>query len=229
MVKCIVIKRYFVTGTDTKVGKTMISCTLLKAANCAGYSSVGYKPVASGGKITTHGFCNSDALALQSCSSVSVSYNKINPYLFSEETSPHIISLIENKPIQLEKISLGLRYLEKYSNWLIIEGAGGWFTPLSFKYTFADWVKKERIPVILVVNVKLGCINHALLTVLAIKQAKLSLVGWIANNITIPKKYHVEYLTTLCHMIPALLLGEIPYISNIKSQSLEKYLNIDQL
>jgi dethiobiotin synthetase len=95
---------------------------------------------------------------------------------------------------------------------VLVEGAGGWFTPLSASYTFADWVQTERLPVILVVGVKLGCINHALLTAQAVQQAGLHLAGWIANDVIPPGKRHAEYLATLTRMLPAPLLGEIPYL-----------------
>ncbi|BBI92930.1 ATP-dependent dethiobiotin synthetase BioD [Serratia symbiotica] len=175
------IKRYFVTGTDTEVGKTVASRALLQAANRAGYRSAGYKPVASGSAMTAEGWRNGDALALQANSSVALSYDEVNPYVFTEPTSPHIISAAEGRPIELARLSAGLRHLELRANWLLVEGAGGWFTPLSLQYTFADWVRREQLPVILVVGVKLGCINHALLSAQAIWQAGLPLVGWIAN------------------------------------------------
>ncbi|AEW44681.1 dethiobiotin synthetase [Serratia symbiotica str. 'Cinara cedri'] len=223
------IKRCFVTGTDTAVGKTVASCALLQAAHRAGYCSVGYKPVASGGIITADGYRNSDALMLQSNSSVIISYDEVNPYIFSEPTSPHIISATEDRPIELERLSTALHNLEQRANWLLVEGIGGWLTPLSLQHTFAYWVQKEQLPVILVVGMKLGCINHALLTAQAILQLGLPLVGWIANNVIVPDKWHKEYLATLCYMLPAPLLGNIPYLFNIKYQLLGQYLDISLL
>lgn len=223
------IKRYFVTGTDTEVGKTVASRALLEAANRAGYRSAGYKPVASGSAMTAEGWRNSDALALQANSSVALSYDEVNPYVFTEPTSPDIISAAEGRPIELAQLSAGLRHLELKASWLLVEGAGGWFTPLSLQYTFADWVQREQLPVILVVGVKLGCINHALLTAMAIWQAGLPLVGWIANDIILPGKRHEEYLVTLCRMLSAPLLGKIPHLPDIECQILEPYLDISQL
>lgn len=162
------IKRCFVTVTDTEVGKTVASRALLQAASPAVYRSACYKPVASGGAMTAEGWRNGDALALQANISVALSYDEVNPYVFAEPTSPHIISVAEGRPIELARLSTGLRHLEQRANWLLVEGAGGWFTPLSLQYTFAYWVSREHLPVILVVGVKLGCINHALLTAQAI-------------------------------------------------------------
>lgn len=223
------IKLYFVTGTDTEVGKTVASLALLQAANREGYRSAGYKPIASGGAMTAQGWRNSDALALQANSSVALSYDEVNPYVFSEPTSPHIISAADGRPIELARLSAGLRYLELRANWLLVEGAGGWFTPLSLQYTFADWVSMEQLPVILVVGVKLGCINHALLSAQAIWQAGLPLVGWIANDVIMPGKRHNEYLATLRRMLSAPLLGEIPYLSDVERQNLDPYLDISKL
>ncbi|MEX3239492.1 dethiobiotin synthase [Serratia quinivorans] len=223
------IKRWFVTGTDTEVGKTVASSALLQAANLAGYRTAGYKPVASGSEMTAEGLRNGDALALQANGSVALSYQEVNPYVFAEPTSPHIVSADEGRPIELARLSAGLRHLEQKAGWLLVEGAGGWFTPLSEQHTFADWVQQEQLPVILVVGIKLGCINHALLTAQAVKQAGLSLVGWIANDVSPPGRRHQEYLATLRRMLPAPLLGEIPYLPEPERQALGHYLDLSVL
>ncbi|VEI66689.1 ATP-dependent dethiobiotin synthetase BioD 1 [Serratia fonticola] len=197
------IKRWFVTGTDTEVGKTVASSALLQAASAAGWRCAGYKPVASGSEMTNEGLRNGDALSLQRNSSVALDYAVVNPYTFAEPTSPHIVSQAEGRPISLARLSTGLRHLEQRADWLLVEGAGGWFTPLSEHETFADWVQQEQLPVILVVGIKLGCINHALLTALAIQQSGLTLAGWIANDVAPPGKRHQEYLATLCRLLPA--------------------------
>jgi dethiobiotin synthetase len=206
-----VTERFFVTGTDTEVGKTVASCALLQAANRAGFRTAGYKPVASGSEMTAEGLRNSDALSLQRNSGVVLNYDEVNPYTFAEPTSPHIVSQDEGRPIDAHTLSAGLQALSHKADWVLVEGAGGWFTPLSADYTFADWVQAERLPVILVVGVKLGCINHAVLTAQAVEQAGLRLVGWIANDVIPQGKRHREYLETLTRMLPAPLLGEIPY------------------
>ena len=201
-------KCYFVTGTDTEVGKTVASCALLQAAKAAGYRTAGYKPVASGSEKTPKGLRNSDALALQRNSSLQLDYATVNPYTFAEPTSPHIISAQEGRPIEALVMSAG-------------------FTPLSDTFTFADWVTQEQLPVILVVGVKLGCINHAMLTAQAILHAGLTLAGWVANDVTPPGKRHAEYMTTLTRMIPAPLLGEIPWLAeNPENAATGKYINL---
>ena len=124
-------KRFFVTGTDTEVGKTIASSALLQAANLLGFHTAGYKPVASGSELTGDGLRNEDALALQRHSRVALRYDQVNPYTFAEPTSPHIISADEGRPIAAARLSSGLRELEGLADWVLVEGAGGWFTPLS--------------------------------------------------------------------------------------------------
>ncbi|MEI2265283.1 dethiobiotin synthase [Erwinia sp. CGal63] len=205
---------WFITGTDTEVGKTVASTALLQAAKAAGLRSVGYKPVASGCEMTPGGIRNSDALALQRNSVLDLPYEQINPLAFLEPTSPHIVSAEENRPIEFATLSAGLMTLRQQADWVLVEGAGGWFTPLSASTTFADWVTLEQLPVVLVVGVKLGCINHAMLTAQAVKASGLRLAGWIANQVQPPGKRHAEYMATLQQRLPAPLLGEIPYLTN---------------
>ncbi|WP_145556619.1 dethiobiotin synthase [Yersinia canariae] len=209
------IKRWFITGTDTDVGKTVASCALLQAAALEGYRTAGYKPVASGSQMTADGLRNSDALALQANSTPALSYAQVNPLTLREATSPHIASVSEGQDIHLPVLSEGLRQLEQSADWILVEGAGGWFTPLSAQATFADWVQQEQLPVIMVVGVKLGCINHALLTALAVQQAGLPLVGWVANEVIPAGRRQAEYLATLTRMISAPLLGVIPHLPNL--------------
>ncbi|WP_110876120.1 dethiobiotin synthase [Franconibacter helveticus] len=223
-------KRWFITGTDTEVGKTVASCALLQAAALAGYRTAGYKPVASGSEMTEEGVRNSDALALQRNSSVPLSYEQVNPLAFMEPTSPHIVSAEEGRPVDFATLSAGLAALEPLADWVQVEGAGGWFTPLSETATFADWVRETQLPVILVVGVKLGCINHALLTAQAIQAAGLPFAGWIANDVQPPGKRHQEYMATLKRLLPAPLLGEIPWLSESAGQQpLGGYLSLEAL
>ncbi|MEX5381710.1 dethiobiotin synthase [Cronobacter muytjensii] len=205
-------ERWFITGTDTEVGKTVASCALLEAAKAAGRRTAGYKPVASGSEMTPEGLRNSDALSLQRHSSVALRYEQVNPLTFGEPTSPHIASREEGQPIDFAVMSAGLRALEQQADWVLVEGAGGWFTPLTDDATFADWAQQERLPVILVVGVKLGCINHALLTAQAVQAAGLRLAGWVANDVQPPGRRHQDYLATLQRLLPAPMLGEIPWL-----------------
>ena len=223
-------ERFYVTGTDTEVGKTVASTALLQAARLLGRRTAGYKPVASGSEMTNDGLRNGDALALQRSSVLPLRYEQVNPYTFAEPTSPHIVSADEQRPIEADVLSAGLRALEAEADWVLVEGAGGWFTPLSTTLTLADWVKMEQLSVILVVGVKLGCINHAVLTAQAVQHAGLRLAGWIANDVTPPGRRHAEYLSTLQRMIPAPMLGEIPWLGDeVESRPLGQYLDLQAL
>ena len=127
-------------------------------------------------------------------------------------------------------LSAGLRTLESQADWVLVEGAGGWFTPLSDTQTFADWVQAEQLPVILVVGVKLGCINHAMLTAQAVQQAGLRLAGWIANDVVAPGKRHQAYLATLRRVLPAPCLGEIPWLADgAENAEIGRYLDLSVL
>lgn len=207
-------QRWFITGTDTEVGKTVASRMLLQTATAAGYRTAGYKPIASGCEQTPEGLRNSDALILQRASAVALDYAEVNPFAYLQPTSPHIAAAESQHPVSLSLMSEGLNRLTKKADWVLTEGAGGWYTPLSDQHTYADWVKDEQLAVILVVGMKLGCINHALLTAQAINQAGLRLAGWIANHIQPPAADYQAYLATLKARLPAPLLGEIPRLEN---------------
>ena len=222
-------KRWFVTGTDTEVGKTVASCALLQAAARAGYRTAGYKPVASGSEKTRDGVRNSDALALQRNSSLTLDYDEVNPYVFEEPTSPHLVSRSSGVAIEAAVMSRGLAALEHKADWVQVEGAGGWFTPLNETETFADWVVQEQLPVILVVGVKLGCINHAMLTAAAVKAAGLPLAGWIASDVTPPGARHLDYMASLRARIAAPLLGEIPWLDDPFSSDTGRFIDVSLL
>ncbi|MFB6434748.1 MAG: dethiobiotin synthase [Candidatus Malihini olakiniferum] len=222
-------KRWFVTGTDTEVGKTVTSGALLQAAEKAGYRCAGYKPVASGAQNSSLGIRNKDACYLQAYSTVPLTYDEVNPFVFVEPTSPHIVSVAEQKPINFDVMSHGLTKLTTKADWVLVEGAGGWLTPLTLQHTFADWVLREQLPVILVVGLKLGCINHALLTAQSVAHKGLRLAGWIANHIQAEGRWHQAYLETLQCYLHTPLLGVIPYLDEPHMLNLGEYLDISLL
>ncbi|QCI17109.1 dethiobiotin synthase [Buchnera aphidicola (Aphis helianthi)] len=226
------IKKFFITGTDTNIGKTTISSILLKKASNYGYKTAGYKPISSGIKKCNNivskiikkksQFVNEDTSILQKNSSVYLTNKEINPVSFLENAPPNILSIINNKKINKKYLSLGLKKITTKSDWILIEGAGGWYTPISNKNTFSDWVKKEKLTVILVVGIKLGCINHAILTEKAILADNLVCAGWIANNIFPSDKYTSYYIQTLLSYIKSPLLGIVPYLKNINEININK-------
>ncbi|XBC37907.1 MAG: dethiobiotin synthase [Buchnera aphidicola (Meitanaphis elongallis)] len=206
---------WFVTGTDTNVGKTICSVLLLILAKNYGYRTAGYKPVASG--FNDLHKKNNDAILLQRFSTVKLTYQEVNPFFFPEPISPHIASKKHSIPICTNMLSSGLHNLKKKSNYILIEGAGGWYTPLSDSVTFADWVIKEKLNTILIVSIKLGCINHAILTQKAILDAGISFSGWIANY-TFPKnKYDDEHIAILKQYLRSKFLGYVKYFHCLKN------------
>ncbi|BAH83326.1 dethiobiotin synthase [Candidatus Ishikawella capsulata] len=224
------MKSLFITGIGTNVGKTVVSRALLEIAGKGGLSTAGYKPVACGGKKIGNNICNEDALILKKYSNVQLAYNEVNPFSFTEPTSPHINSLHEGKPIILNIISQGLRRLESKADLIIIEGVGGWYTPISMESTMADWVIREHLPVILVINLKLGCINYALLTAKAIIASGIQLMGWITNATELSDKWQEDYIKIFRNILRAPCLGNIPWLNNdLVFTNWNNYLNLDFL
>lgn len=221
------MKTWFITGTDTDAGKTVVTTALLQSFARRGWISAGYKPVASGAIQSPMGLRNKDALDLQQAANCDLPYSLVNPITFAEPTAPHIASELTGQGICFQQMSKNLHSLQQQVQRLLVEGAGGWLTPLSSTQTFADWVQTERLPVILVVGMKLGCINHALLTSLAIKQAGLSLAGWVANHLQPNQERKQEYLSYLQTAMPARFLGSIPYLpGEIGQQDLSNFLQL---
>ncbi|BAP15122.1 MAG: dethiobiotin synthase [Alcanivorax borkumensis] len=174
---------FFVTGTDTEVGKTWVSCRLLERAREAGLSCYGLKPVAAGCEETSDGWRNEDALQLMAASSVTLPYEIVNPVAFKAPVAPHIAAQQEGKDISLSRLVGYVRgALSAYpADLILIEGAGGWRVPLNSREMLSGLAKELDVPVIQVVGMKLGCINHALLTADAIEKDGLRYAGTMAN------------------------------------------------
>ncbi|WMY96843.1 MAG: dethiobiotin synthase [Arsenophonus sp.] len=221
-------KCFFLTGTDTDIGKTVVSCALLQAASYMGYKTAGYKPIATGGIQSILGLRNLDAELLRKNSTVNLTYNDVNPIVFLDATSPNIAAKISGKVINYRSITKGLRKLKDCADLVIIEGAGGWYTPISDKKKISDWVIEQKLPVILTVGIKLGCINHAILTEQAIKNSGLFLIGWIATK-NFFLKHDEEYLLTLRNNLSVPCLGVIPYLRHWKSSFIGKFIKFSKI
>lgn len=222
------MQRFFVAGTDTEIGKTRITAGLLEKAGQLGLQSLGIKPVASGSEITEDGLRNEDALAHQQASSYSCDYAMINPFCFAPAIAPHIVAEQENVSLTVESINEALKpALSQSAEFVLIEGAGGWHTPLNQQECYSDWVKSAELPVILVVGVKLGAINHALLTQESIKNAGLRLAGWVANCVDPNMSYQSENIEYLKKHMQAPCLGVVPFLAEGVSAS--SYLSLSQL
>ncbi|MEZ9199244.1 dethiobiotin synthase [Shewanella sp. 10N.286.54.B9] len=218
---------YFVTGTDTDCGKTLVSSALLTAV--AG-ETVGFKPVASGCEKTEQGLRNSDALALMAASSIKLPYDDINPFAFAPAIAPHIAAAEQNVALTPARIQAQLNMAQHLgADFVLVEGAGGWRLPLSEGHYMSEVVQAMSLPVILVVGMKLGCLNHALLTIEAIERDGIVIAGWVSNQVDSTMKNQQENLASLQQMISAPFLGHIPHLENATAQNAAKHLNVTLL
>ncbi len=215
-------KSFFIAGTDTDIGKTFVAAALLNAATQKGLTTLGLKPVAAGCESTGAGLRNGDALALIEQSTVKASYEVVNPVAFAEPIAPHIAAAKEGRRMQSGRLEGFVRgaMMSNKADFTLVEGAGGWRVPISERETLADVVKHLRLPVILVVGMRLGCLNHALLTVEAIQRDGLQLAGWVANHIDPAMSCPDENLATLQRMIPAPCLGVVPFLNSHNGENI---------
>ncbi|MGB7755777.1 MAG: dethiobiotin synthase [Salinisphaera sp.] len=199
----------FVTGTDTEIGKTRIATALLRGLVAAGHTAVGYKPVASGCEVTPEGLRNEDALALMAAGSPGFTYDEINPCAFEPAIAPHIAAADAGTLISRDGLDAGHRSLMTRADWVVVEGAGGWHVPLGADWDFADWVGGHGWPALLVVGMRLGCVNHAMLSARAIAR-RTRLVGWVANTLPPRQPRLDENLSWLTAAMPAPCLARVP-------------------
>ena len=205
-------KTFFITGTDTDAGKTFAMCCLLQAAKKQGLATAAVKPIAAGGILTNEGFKNEDALQLQKLCTLQLEYEEINPICLQQAIAPHIAAAQEQVEINASELAEHCKkVINKKADLTLIEGAGGWMVPLNQQEYIGDIVKVLNIPVILVVGMKLGCLNHALLTVNALKEEGINLHGWIANQLDPEMPVFEENIKTLQSKIAAPLLTIIPW------------------
>ncbi len=203
----------FVTGTDTDVGKTEVTLGLMAALQRRGHQVLGMKPVAAGCAVTPDGLRNEDALRIQAQGSVSIDYPTINPYAFEPPIAPHIAAEQAGVEIRLEPILAAHRSLATQADWLLVEGAGGWSVPLGTELMLNDLPKALDLPVVLVVGLRLGCLNHALLTAESIRSSGLRLVGWVASQVDPAMSAADANLATLRERLTAPCLGVVPWLS----------------
>ncbi|MBU2985415.1 dethiobiotin synthase [Saccharophagus degradans] len=223
-------KKFFVTGTDTDIGKTFISTALILKANAQGLRTMGLKPIAAGCEATAEGLRNEDALQLQQASSQKMPYAQVNPIALKAAVAPHIAAQMEEKRLSVERTMGFVRgSLVMPSDLCLVEGAGGWRVPLNTSETLANLPKALNLPVILVVGIRLGCINHALLTVEAIVRDGLQVAGWVANIVDPNTAALEENIDTLRTLLPGACLGVVPFMPNAKPESAVDHLDITPL
>ena len=216
---------YFITGTDTGVGKTLVSCALIHAFAANGKKVIGMKPVAAG--------CENghwmDVDLLVAASTVSAPCKLVNPYALIPPLAPHIAAKQANIEIDPTVIQKAFFELKKTAEMVIIEGVGGFLVPLSGQYDGADLARILNLPVILVVGLRLGCLNHALLTAQAVKANGLRLGGWVANGIDPQMLAQKENIQALKQRLDCPLLGIIPFVKDMNLKNISKLLDIREL
>jgi dethiobiotin synthetase len=203
---------YFITGTDTGVGKTVVTLGLMQRLQGQGRRVVAMKPVASGCRRTGQGLRNADALLLQQQGSLPLEYSQVNPYAFEPAIAPHLAAAETGVRIELDAIMRGFERLAAQADLIFVEGIGGWLVPLNEVQTVADLAADLGLGIILVVGIRLGCLNHALLTQAAIAGAGLRLAGWVANHPSPGCERAGENIRALQSRITAPLLGTVPFL-----------------
>ncbi|MBP0597398.1 dethiobiotin synthase [Herbaspirillum sp. LeCh32-8] len=203
---------YFVTGTDTGVGKTLVASALVHLHAARGLRSAGMKPVASGASFDGERWRNDDADALSAASNLALPPALVNPFLFRSATAPHLAAREEGKHISIDHLERCYRDICAAAEVVIVEGAGGFLVPLDDDHNSDALAARLRLPAIMVVGIRLGCINHALLTQLAIRAKSLPLAGWVANHIDADEPYAQAMVESLTRRIDAPLLGELPWM-----------------
>lgn len=217
---------YFITGTDTGVGKTLIAAALIHGFAAAGGRVVGMKPVAAGAELSDGQWLNEDVSQLRAAANVDAPLASVNPYVFAPPIAPHIAASQAGVAVSLDKIKTAFADMAELADVVVVEGAGGFLVPLNDRQDMGDLAVELDLPVILVVGMRLGCINHALLTVAAIESRGLPLAGWVANVVDAEMPYLEENLATLRQRIAAPHLGTVPRLADADFRQAASYLQL---
>ena len=219
----------FITATDTGVGKTWSTIALMEALRVQGLKVAGMKPVATGCAETANGLRNEDALLLQAHATQQYDYDLVNPVAFKPPVSPHIAADLSGIIIDMSRITGAYRKIATGVDCVLVEGIGGWRVPLGQGRTLADLAGLLGLPVVLVVGLRLGCINHTLLTAECIRSDKINLCGWVANRLD---KHYLEPERTLEYLekhIPAPCLGVLPHLAFLDPETLATHVDLSRL
>jgi len=206
-------RAFFVTGTDTGVGKTLIAAALLGACRAQGLRVAGMKPVSAGCVETPAGLRNEDAMTLLRESSAQWPYAVVNPCAYRPAIAPHLAAEEAGRPVDFEAIAANYAMLAALSDIVIVEGAGGWRTPLGGALTVGHLARHLELPVIIVVGLRLGCLNHALLTAESVLAQGAAIAGWVGNGIESDFERRAENVATLKSVIPAPCLATVPHLA----------------
>ncbi|WP_115555329.1 dethiobiotin synthase [Xanthomonas campestris] len=219
---------FYVTGTDTGIGKTVASTALLHAVRARGHTAVGMKPVASGCVATPQGWHNEDALALQAASQPQPDYATLNPYALPAALAPELAAADVGVTLSLVPLQQSFAQLRAQAEVVVVEGVGGWAAPLSAQLDQADLVRALQLPVVLVVGVRLGCINHARLTAAAIAADGLRCIGWIANEIDPQMERIEDNIRMLGQRLAMPCWGRIPWRPNAQAEGLAQHIRLPE-
>ncbi|MEP7313665.1 MAG: dethiobiotin synthase [Pseudomonadota bacterium] len=200
----------FVAGTDTGIGKTHVAVALLRSLAAVGRRVAAMKPVAAGATLCADGLRNDDALALAAAASITLPYELVNPICLPLAASPHLAARAANRPIDIATLVLAYARIAKQADIVVVEGAGGWLAPISATETMADLARALQLPVLLVVGVRLGCINHSLLTADAIRRGGLELAGWVANPIDLHFATARDSVDAIAERLPGITRYILP-------------------
>ncbi|MEJ2621691.1 MAG: dethiobiotin synthase [Candidatus Thiodiazotropha sp.] len=215
----------FITGTDTGCGKTEVTLGLMRTLQQQGHCVVGMKPIASGARLTDQGLCNEDALRIQAQSSLELAYHQVNPFVYQASIAPHLAAQQADQSIDIQQIVAGYQSLTDLADYVLVEGVGGWHVPLGEQDTLADLVRALDMPVMMVVGMRLGCLNHALMTAECMLNAGVTFVGWVANQLDPEMSARAENLATLKTWLPAPCLAEIPYLAEATPEAITDQLS----
>jgi len=219
----------FVTGTDTEIGKTLVSSAMLHALVRQGVRACGMKPVAAGADLCDGVLHNDDADQLKAAGNVTLPSSLTTPYMFKDAAAPHIAAAREGIVIEVASILAAYQKITAASEAVVVEGVGGFRVPLGQGVDTADLAQQLALPVVLVVGVRLGCINHALLTVEAIAARGLTLAGWVANETDPAMKFVDENVAALARHMAAPLLGRLPRLPRPSAAAAARHLDFTQL
>jgi len=222
-------KGIFITGTDTGIGKTVVSCVLLEKLKQAGYKVQGMKPVASGCERSPDGLRNEDAELLMLHSSVDREYGHVNPYAFEPPIAPHLAATLADSKINFDVIQQQYNQLQDGIDYIVVEGVGGWLVPLNESQSVADLAVFLDLPVLLVVGIRLGAINHALLSYEAIVQSGQHCIGWVANIVEAEMLYADETIAAIEKRLKTPLMGVLPCEPALDLERMAGYLDISRI
>jgi dethiobiotin synthetase len=217
-------RKYFVTGTDTNIGKTYVTLSLMSFLKKKGNSVVGMKPVSAGVECFNGLEINSDVLHIMQSNSLEIDQSMVNQYALKDAASPHISASRQGISIDFELIKSQVKVLEGKADFLLIEGAGGYECPLDSLKNVSDLIKYLDIPVIFVIGIKLGCLNHSLLTIKSMESKNQKIFGWVANIIEPEMKFIDENILFLKNFIHAPCLGVMPFSNVMDKDRLEDYI-----